>query len=102
MLVSHCLQPWRGKIRGEDRSFVADLFVPESLLRLIDPRVFAEKAKQVVQQAWPSTRPHTQGTVTESPCYTGRSDGWEMSESSGGETTEEPEDPSLSILREMC
>lgn len=102
MLVSHCLQPWHGKIRGEDRSFVADLFVPESLLRLIDPRLFAEKAKQVVQQAWPSTRPHTQGTVTESPCYTGRTDGWKMSEFSGGEATEKPEDPSLSIPREMC
>lgn len=102
MLVSHCLQPWHGKIRGEDRSFVADLFVPESLLRLIDPRLSAEKAKQVVQQAWPSTRPHTQGTVTESPCYTGRTDGWKMSEFSGGEATEKPEDPSLSIPREMC
>ena len=100
--MSHCLQPWRGKIRAEDRSFVADLFVPESLLRLIEPTLFAEKAKQVVQQAWPSTRPHTQGTVTESPCYTGCTDGWKMSEFSGGEATEKPEDPSLSILREMC
>lgn len=54
-----------------------------------------------MQEAWPSTRPHTQGAVAESPCYRGHSDGWEASEFLGGEATEEPEDPSLYSERDV-
>ena len=54
-----------------------------------------------MQESWPSTRPHTQGAVAESPCYSGHSDGWEVSEFSGGEATEDPEDPSLYSERDV-